>query len=155
MVIVPSKLERNQLQELQQSPVVHHPKPATKSIPPLNTTSHEDDAVPPSPSQIPEGVENISQTTAPLTLAAKQEGDGIPQWSLPSLESEKAFFETVERYERATALSPGVILAKILDMKDRSNRERFWLNIRPKVSYRQLPIITIHYLLRSSVPQVT
>jgi hypothetical protein len=84
-------------------------------------------------------------------LAAKQEGDGLPQWSLPSLESEKEIFETVERWE----WSPGVILAKILDMKDQSKRERFWLNIRPRISHRSLPIITIHYLLRSSVPKVT
>jgi hypothetical protein len=84
-------------------------------------------------------------------LAAKQEGDGLPQWSLPSLEREKEILETVEHCER----SPGVILAKILDMKDQSERERFWLYIRTRISHRSLPIITIHYLLRASIPKVT
>jgi hypothetical protein len=46
--------------------------------------------------------------------------------------------------------TPPVALARFLDMKKASEREKYWLHIRGTSSPRSLPIITIYYLIRSS-----
>jgi hypothetical protein len=132
--------------------VVHKSNPSTQSIPPLDTASHKNDAVVlPSLLQITESVGDISLDTPLLALAAKQAGDGPPQKSLPSLENEKSTFDAIKP---SGGWTPATILANFMEMEDESTRERFWLYIRERSSYRSLPIITIHYLLRSSVPEV-
>jgi hypothetical protein len=50
--------------------------------------------------------------------------------------------------------TPGIVLARILEMKDPSERERYYIHIRTQTAALSLPILTVHYLLRGHFARV-
>jgi hypothetical protein len=135
-VLAISKQEKDQIREQAQSRVVHNPQAIGGKITPQYTTTQRVDVLP--------------QNSYPVELVITPTANVPLETSFSCLEIKREDFEEAEGYD----LSPGNVLAKILDMKDKSERERFWLSIRDGSSYRSLPIIAIHHFLRRSVPKV-
>jgi hypothetical protein len=135
-VLAYKKQEKDRTRERQQYQAGNNPQAITGDTSPQNIKAQTADAPPKS-----------SHTD---TLAISAKAVDPPETSFPPLERDGENFENREDYE----WSPGVVLAKILETRDQPEREKLWLYIRERSSFRSLPIITIHYLLRSSVPRV-
>jgi hypothetical protein len=99
----------------------------------------------------PEIFEDFGLSAPPLAQVTAHRFDTPPPNPDPYLKREADDLEDFRDY----SWSPGVALGNILEMRDKSERERYWLSIRGRTSFRSLPIITIHYLLRWSVPMVS
>jgi hypothetical protein len=120
------------------------------SIPPQSTITQEDVAFPKNTFSSPQGeVKNRvvhkdyrSSTPLPAKATAHRFDTTSPD-HVPNSQS-KAY-----NLQGSRAKSPGVVLGQILEIRDESERKRYWNAIRKRFSYSSLPIITIHYLTRS------
>jgi hypothetical protein len=152
--------EKRQIQNRQRSRSDHDRQTFTKSVPlqaPAATTQRDDVFV---QSSFPclererensENFEGYGSSSPPLAQVTTRRFDT----PLPlSQDSGRNSAEDIEDFGDYS-WSPGVALGNILEMRDESERERYWLSIRDRTSFRSLPIITIHYLLRWSVPMVS
>ncbi|KAE9369558.1 hypothetical protein N431DRAFT_346055 [Stipitochalara longipes BDJ] len=128
-----SEQDKDKIQERVQSRPVHKQKAIATNIKPPITATPVDDTILP--------------TSHPFKSVTQK--DDVPaEISFPFLGEDGANFEDDQ-------WSPGVVLARILEMKDESERERYYSHIRRNISVLSLPIITIHYLLRGRYAMTT